>query len=87
MNALLTPKESLRKNRTEICIKANNRKEKVKMGWFSNDSVPELNPKNLGNSPTFLSVTHTTLSAKQFRSYEILKIDFIAEFCSGQNSG
>jgi hypothetical protein len=51
------------------------------MGRFRYDSVPELNNKNLGNSPKFLSVTHTTLSTKRFRSYGILKIDFTAEFC------
>jgi hypothetical protein len=41
----------------------------------------ELNTKNLGNSPSFLSVTHMTLSTKWFRSYRISKIDFAAEFC------
>jgi hypothetical protein len=46
------------------------------MGLFSYDSVPELNTKNMGNSPSFLSVTHTTLSAKWFRSYGILQIDW-----------
>jgi hypothetical protein len=50
------------------------------MGLFGYDSVPELNTKNLGNSPRFLSVTHMTLSAKRFRSYGILKIDFAVEF-------
>jgi hypothetical protein len=33
------------------------------------------------NSTSFLSVTHMTMSAKWFRSYEILKIDFIADIC------
>jgi hypothetical protein len=33
------------------------------------------------NSSSFLSVTHTILSAKRFRSYKILKIDFTADFC------
>jgi hypothetical protein len=51
------------------------------MGLFGYDSVPELNTKNLSNSPRFLSVTHTTLSAKQFRSYGLSKIDIAAEFC------
>jgi hypothetical protein len=45
------------------------------------DSVPELNTKNLGNYPRFLTITHTTLSTKQFRSYRILTIDVAAEFC------
>jgi hypothetical protein len=44
------------------------------------DSVPEFNNKNLGISPSFLDITHTTLSANQFRSYEILTIDVTAEF-------
>jgi hypothetical protein len=33
----------------------------------------------MGNSPSFLSVTHKTLSAKRFRSYRIFKIDFAAD--------
>jgi hypothetical protein len=33
------------------------------------------------NSLSFLTITHTTLSAKQFRSYGILTIDVAAEFC------
>jgi hypothetical protein len=45
------------------------------------DSVPELNTKNLGNSPRFLTITDTTLSAKRFRSYDVSKFDFTAEFC------
>jgi hypothetical protein len=51
------------------------------MGLFSHNSVPELNIKNMGNSPFFLYVTHTILSVKRFRSYRILKIDFAADFC------
>jgi hypothetical protein len=51
------------------------------MGLFHYNSVPELTTKNMGNSPRFLSVTHTILSAKWFRSYRILKIDFAADFC------
>jgi hypothetical protein len=53
----------------------------VKTGLFGYDSVLEMNTKNMGNSPSFLSVSHTTLSAKRFRSYRILKIDFTADFC------
>jgi hypothetical protein len=45
------------------------------------DSVPELNTKNLDNSPSFLTITHTILSNKRFRSYEILTIGVAAEFC------
>jgi hypothetical protein len=40
-----------------------------------------LNTKNLGNSTSFLTITHTTLSAKQFRRYGILTIDVAAVFC------
>jgi hypothetical protein len=45
------------------------------------DSVPELNTKNLDNSPSFLTITHTIMSTKRFRSYEILTIGVAAEFC------
>jgi hypothetical protein len=48
---------------------------------FPKDSVLELNTKNLGNSPSFPTITHTTLSAKLFRSYGILTIDVAAELC------
>jgi hypothetical protein len=51
------------------------------MELFPKDSVPELNIKNLGNSPSFLTLTHMTLSTKQFRCYRILTIDVAAEFC------
>jgi hypothetical protein len=54
---------------------------------FPREFVLELNTKNLDNSPSFLTIMHTTLSAKQFRCYRILSIDIAAEFCSGQNSG
>jgi hypothetical protein len=71
----------LRKVKAEVYIKANNSKEKAKLGLFGLDSVLELNTKNLGNSSTFLSVTHMTLYAERFGCYRILKIDFTAEFC------
>jgi hypothetical protein len=35
----------------------------------------------MGNSPSFLSVSHTIQSAKRFKSYRISKIDFAADFC------
>jgi hypothetical protein len=54
---------------------------------FPMEFVPELNTKNLTNSPRFLTITHTTLSAKRFRCYRISTIDVAAEFCSSQNSG
>jgi hypothetical protein len=41
--------------------------------------VLELNTKNLGNSPSFLIITHMTMSIKRFRSYRILMIDVAAE--------
>jgi hypothetical protein len=53
----------------------------VKMELFLNDFVMQLNTKNLGNSPSFLSITHTALSARWFICYKILKIDIAAEFC------
>jgi hypothetical protein len=46
------------------------------------DSIPELNTKNMGNSTSFLTITHMTMSARQFISYGILTIDVAAEFCS-----
>jgi hypothetical protein len=46
------------------------------------DFVPELNTKNMGNSTSFLTITHMPPSAKRFRSYGILTIDDAAEFCS-----
>jgi hypothetical protein len=48
------------------------------MELFQKDFVPELNTKNLGNSPRFLTITHTTLSVERFRSYRILKSSFSA---------
>jgi hypothetical protein len=51
------------------------------MGLFCYNSVWNLNTKNMGNSPRFLSVTHKILSTKRFRSYRISKIDFAADFC------
>jgi hypothetical protein len=53
----------------------------MKMELFGYNSVWELNTKNMRNSPRFLSVTHTFLSTKRFRSYRISKIDFAADFC------
>jgi hypothetical protein len=52
------------------------------MELFPKDSILELNTKNLGNSPSFLTFTHMTLSARWFRSYGILMIDVAAEFCT-----
>jgi hypothetical protein len=43
----------------------------VKTELFPKDSVPKLNTTKLGNSPRFLTITHTTLATKWFRSYRI----------------
>jgi hypothetical protein len=45
------------------------------------DSIPELNTKNFSYSPSFLTITHTTLSAKRFKTYGILTIDVASELC------
>jgi hypothetical protein len=50
------------------------------MELFSKEFVPELNTKILGNSSSFLTITHTTLSAKRFRKYRILMINVAAIF-------
>jgi hypothetical protein len=50
------------------------------MELFPKDFVLELNNKNLCNSPRFLTITHMTLSAKQFICYRILRIDVAAKF-------
>jgi hypothetical protein len=51
------------------------------MELFPKEFVPELNTKNLGNSTSFPTITHMTLSAKQFRKYRNLTIDVAAVFC------
>jgi hypothetical protein len=51
------------------------------MELFPKEFVLELNRKNLGNSTSFLTITHTTMSAKRFRKYRILTIHVIAVFC------
>jgi hypothetical protein len=55
----------------------------VETELFPNDSILELNTKNLGNSSSFLTIIHTTMSACRFRSYGILTVDVAAEFCIG----
>jgi SRSO17 transposase len=81
MKTSLTQSNHLREIKYRNWNKANSSKKTVKTGLFGYNSVRELNTKNMGNSPIFLSVTHTILSAKWFRSYRILKIDFAADFC------
>jgi hypothetical protein len=78
---LLPPIDSPKRDRTELYKKANISKEKVKTKLFPLESVLELNTKNLGNSPSFLTITHMTPSAKQFRSHDISRFNFTAEFC------
>jgi hypothetical protein len=51
------------------------------MDLFPREFAVELTTKNLGKSPSFLTITHTTMSAKRFRSYGISTIDVAAEFC------
>jgi hypothetical protein len=51
------------------------------MELFPKEFVLKLNTKNLGNSTSFLTITHTTLSAKRFRKYGILTINVAAVFC------
>jgi hypothetical protein len=53
----------------------------VETTLFPKDSILELNTKNLDNSPIFLTITHTTLSASWFRSDGILTIDVADDFC------
>jgi hypothetical protein len=53
----------------------------VKTELFHREFVLELNTKNMGNSPSVLTITHTTLSAKRFRRYGISTIDVAAKFC------
>jgi hypothetical protein len=67
---------------TEIYIKVNGSKKKVKTELLLKNFVLVLNIKNLGNSTSFLTITHMTMSAKWFISYGILNIDVAAEFCS-----
>jgi hypothetical protein len=45
------------------------------MELFPKVFILELNTKNLGNSTSFLTITHMTPSAKRFRKYGILMID------------
>jgi hypothetical protein len=50
------------------------------MEQFPKEFIPELNTKNLGNSTSFLTITHLPLSTKRFRKYGILTIDVVAVF-------
>jgi hypothetical protein len=81
MKILLTPSWSHLKSKHRNLYKANSSKEKAKTELFPKDSVLELNTTKLGNSPSFLTITHITLFAKWFRSYGILMTDIAAEFC------
>jgi hypothetical protein len=44
------------------------------MELFPEEFVLELNTKIMGNSASFLTITHMTLSTKRFRRYGILTI-------------
>jgi hypothetical protein len=50
------------------------------MELFPKDYILELITKKFRNTVSFLTITHTTLFAKRFRSYGILTIDIAAEF-------
>jgi hypothetical protein len=80
MKMLLSPKLITIKTQCGNLLKANSSKEKAKTGQFCYETVLEPNTKNLGNSLSFLTHTHTTLSAKRFRNYRILTINIAAEF-------
>jgi hypothetical protein len=53
----------------------------MKTELFPKGFVPELNTKNMGNSTSFLTITHMALSAKRFRKYRILMINVAVIFC------
>jgi hypothetical protein len=53
----------------------------MKTELFPKEFILKLNTKNLGNSTSFLTITHMTLSAKWFRKYGILTIDITIVFC------
>jgi hypothetical protein len=80
MKTLLSPKLITIKTQCENLYKAKSSKEKVKMEQFCYEPVLEPNTKKFGNSPRFLTHTHTTLSAKRFGNYRILTINVAAEF-------
>jgi hypothetical protein len=50
------------------------------MELFPKDYILELTTKKFRNTANFLTITHTSQFAKQFRSYGILTIDIAAEF-------
>jgi hypothetical protein len=50
------------------------------MELFPKDYILELTTKKFRNTASFLTITHTSLFAKQFRSYGILTIDIATEF-------
>jgi hypothetical protein len=57
----------------------NSNKEKAKTGLFLLDFISELNIKNLGNSPRFLSITHMTHFSQWLGSYRILNPGYRAD--------
>jgi hypothetical protein len=57
------------------------------MELFPKEFVSELHTKNLGNSMSFLSITHTTLSAIRFKDMEFRLSVSLLYSVFGQNSG
>jgi hypothetical protein len=64
MKTLLSPKLITIEMQCGNLHKANSGKKRAKIGQFCYETVPEPNTKKLGNSPSFLTHTYMTLSAK-----------------------
>jgi hypothetical protein len=80
MKTKLSPKLITIETQCGNLYKANSCWEKVKTEQFCYGTVLEPNTKKLCNSPSFLTHTHTTLSAKWFGNYRILAINVADEF-------
>jgi hypothetical protein len=57
------------------------------MDLFPLEFVPELNTKNLGSSPSFLTIIHMTLSLNNLEFTEFRLSTSLLNSVSGQNSG
>jgi hypothetical protein len=55
-NNVTNPLSNAHKANTESCIKVDSCKKKMETEPFLKDFVPELNTKNLGKSPNFLTI-------------------------------
>jgi hypothetical protein len=53
----------------------------MKIELFPKEFVLESNTKNLRNSTSFVTITHTTMPTKRFRKYRILMIHVTVVFC------